>query len=362
VEERDLEAGRRLTHWRQSVPIASWLYALGVARFAVHHAGLVKGVPHQSWVFPEHREEVVPAFEATGRGQLEFLSERVGPYAYEKLAHVVAAGLKGGTEHASAIFYGEESVTGRRIVGLVAHEVAHQWFGNAVTEADWDDVWLSEGFATYFQKLYTEHAEGRDAFAAEMKASREKVFELERKHPDTPVVHRNLGDTRQVLNGLVYDKAGWVLHMLRRRVGDDAFWSGIREYYRRFRNAHATSDDFRQVMEGASGQALGPFFDQWLRRSGIPRLQGSWRHDARRQELVVDIAQAQPGEPYGLPLDIAIVAGDGVRRLEKASLAPERRATLRYAAEKAPRSVVLDPDTWLLAEGLEAPLAPSPRR
>ena len=83
--------------------------------------------------------------------------------------------MKGGTEHASAIFYGEESVKGRSIVELVAHEVAHQWFGDSVTERDWDEVWLSEGFATYFALLYLEHAQGRDAFVAGLRLSREKV-------------------------------------------------------------------------------------------------------------------------------------------------------------------------------------------
>jgi len=348
VAERDLTEGRRLTHWRQSVPIVSWLYALGVARFAVHHAGEVKGVPHQTWVFPEHQDEVAPAFESTGRGQLEFLSERVGPFAYEKLAHVEAASLKGGTEHASAIFYGETSVTGHPIVGLVAHEVAHQWFGDAVTESDWDDVWLSEGFATYFQKLYTEHAQGRDAFVAEMKASRETVFVLTGKYPDKPVIHPNLDDMTQVLNGLVYDKAGWTLHMLRGLVGDDAFWRGIREYYRRFKDRHVRTDDFQQVMEEASGLALRPFFDQWLRRSGVPRIEGSWRYDRAQKQIVVELAQTQPGEPYRLPIDIGI-GGLPTARVEHVLL-EQVRATFRFAATEEPTAVMVDPSTWLLAE------------
>lgn len=349
VEERDLPGSRRLTHWRQSVPIVSWLYALGVARFSVHHAGTVKGVPLQSWVFPEHRDEVAPAFEITGREQLEFMTEHVGPYAYEKLAHVEAAGLKGGTEHASVIFYGEESVTGRPIVGLVAHEVAHQWFGNAVTEGDWDDVWLSEGFATYFQELYTEHAQGRDAFVAELRKSREKVLELEKKHPDTPVIHRNLEDMTRVLNGLVYDKAGWTLHMLRGRVGDEAFWRGIREYYRRFRDGHARTDDFQKVMEEASGHEIGPFLDQWLRRSGVPHIEGSWGYDTARRQIEVELVQTQPGEPYRLPVDIGIGGATGAFRVESVLL-EQARTTFRFAADKEPATVLVDPSTRLLAE------------
>ena len=123
-------------------------------------------MPLESWVYHQDRDRIVPALETPARRVIEFYSDHVGPYPYEKLAGVQAAGVGGGIEHASVIFYGERSVFGRDITGLVAHEIAHQWFGDAVTERDWDDVWLSEGFATYFALLFTEHDSGRDAFVA----------------------------------------------------------------------------------------------------------------------------------------------------------------------------------------------------
>ena len=124
-----------------------------------------------------------------------------------------AAGLGGGTEHATVIFYGEKGVASGN--APVVHEVAHQWWGNAVTERDWDDVWLSEGFATYFTLLYTEQFDGRDAFVRGLRSSRDRILQLEKKTPDTPVIHRNLSDMRRVLNQFVYQKGGWTLHMLR---------------------------------------------------------------------------------------------------------------------------------------------------
>ncbi len=197
-EETDLGDGRRLTHWKQSVPIASWLNALGVAQFTSHHAGLVKGVPLETWVYHQDRDAVVPALENPARRVLEFFSEHIGPFPYEKLAGVQAAGISGGMELASAIFYGERSVSGRGVDNLVAHEVAHQWFGDAVTERDWDDVWLSEGFATYFALLFLEHDRGRDAFVAGLKRSREIVLATEKRNPHLAVIHDNLADMRQV--------------------------------------------------------------------------------------------------------------------------------------------------------------------
>src|SRR6185503_10652625 len=176
----------------------------------------------------------------------------------------------GGTEHASAIFYGQASVANRPATNLVAHEIAHQWFGDSVTERDWDDVWLSEGFATYFTMLNTLHWEGREAMTASLVRSRSTVFMTEKRLPGVAVVHNNLADMSRVLNQLVYQKGGWVLHMLRGQVGTEKFWAGIRDYYRRYRDGNASTADFRRVMEENSGQDLGWFFEQWLYRAGSP--------------------------------------------------------------------------------------------
>src|SRR5689334_9443279 len=207
-EQRDLGDGRRLTHWRESVPIASGLNAIGVAQFSVRHAGAVKDVPLQSWVYPQDRDAGVVMFEEPARKAIEFFSERIGPYPYEKVANIEAPGFTGGTEHASAIFYGEKAMAKRPANGLVAHEIAHQWFGNSVTESDWDDVWLSEGFATYFAALATEHYDGRDAFVASMKRSREQVFKTELAMPGVAVVQEK--PWKGIPNAIVYQKGAWV--------------------------------------------------------------------------------------------------------------------------------------------------------
>jgi aminopeptidase N len=347
VEERDLDGGRRETHWKQSVPIATWLYAIGVARFSAHHAGTVAGVPLQTWVFPQDRVTGRALFEPLSARVMSFFVDRIGPYPYEKLANIQAAGMSGGMEHATAIFYGEKEVADGR--GPVAHEIAHQWFGNSVTERDWDDVWLSEGFATYFDLLFTEHDEGRDAFVERLRRTREQVLQLERKSPQTPVIHDNLQDMERVLNGLIYQKGGWTLHMLRYLVGDAAFWSGIRTYYRQFQNGHASTADFRAAMEDASDLNLGFFFDQWLRRSGVPRLEGEWRFEPAKKQVDVTIRQTQPGDAFRLHFELGIVGPDG--RMTRHKVGTDRKLE-RYSlpADGEPRSVVIDPGVALLYE------------
>jgi aminopeptidase N len=342
-EERDLGDGRRLTHWKQSVPISSWLNAIGVAQFAAHHAGTVRGIPLQTWVYHQDDQAGIVTFEEPARKALQFYIDHIGPYSYEKLASVQAAGLGGGTEHASEVFYGEASVTGRPATALVAHEVAHQWFGDSVTEKDWDDVWLSEGFATYFTLLSTEHYEGRDAFVAGLKRSRTNVFATEKRMPGVAVAHNNLSDMSKVLNQIVYQKGGWTLHMLRGQIGDDKFWAGIRDYYQRYRNSNASTADFRRVMEEDSGADLGWFFDQWIYRPGSPVVEGTWHYDAAAKKVIVDLAQTQPGAAYRLPLEIA--AG----KLEKIEF-NQKQQHFEFDAESEPASVALDPNTWLLMD------------
>jgi aminopeptidase N len=347
-EETDLGNGLRLTHWKQSVPIASWLNAIGVAQFAVHHDGLVKGIPHQTWVYHQERTIGPAWFETRSRQAMEFFSEHIGPYSYEKLANVEAAGFGGGTEHASAIFYGEKSILERPDTGLIAHEIAHQWFGNSVTEKDWDDVWLSEGFATYFTLLVAEHYDGRDAFVAGLKRSREQVFVLEKQMSGVAVLHSNLADMKKVLNRIIYQKGGWTLHMLRYQMGTEKFWAGIRDYYQRYRNGSATTEDFRRVMEEHSGLELSAFFQQWLARAGSPVVEGGWRYDATTKRIVIELAQTQPGGAWRLPLEIGVTL-DGATKLEKIELT-QKQQRFEFAAEKEPATVTLDPNTWALMD------------
>lgn len=349
IEQVDLPGGRRRTHWKQDVPISPWLHAVGVARFAVRHVGLVRGVPLEYWVFPQDAEKGFALFDKDARRSFEFYSDYVGPFAYQKLAHVEAAGMGGGTEHASAIFYGEKGITAG--AGPVVHEVAHQWFGNAVTEHDWNDIWLSEGFATYFTLLYTEHAEGRDAFVDGLRRSRVTVLQLETKLPNTPVVHVNHDDAvREPTNQLVYQKGAWMLHMLRAQVGTETFWRGIRAYYRQYMNATTSTDEFRRVMEQASGQDLRWFFQQWLNRSGVPAVSGTWRYDPATKEVVVTVRQTQAGDPFRLSLGIGVVAASGGLPNVRQMAIEGRETTLRIPVAGEPAAVVLDPDVTTLAE------------
>ncbi len=350
AETRDLEGGTRLTHWKESVPVASWLNNIGVAAFAARRFDTVRGVPLESWLFPRDREAGIGTFEEPMRQAVAFFSDFAGPYPYERLAGVEVSRMGGAMEHASEVFYGEKNVTGQPALALVAHEVSHQWWGDSVTESDWDDVWLSEGFATYFAALAQEHYLGGSAFSEVMSRSRNAILAMETTTP-VPVIHDNLPEIRggQAPVGLVYQKGAWFLHMLRSLLGSGKFREGIRSYYRRYRDANASTSDLETVMEEVSGERLDWFFDQWLHRAISPSIIAQWSYNGARKRLLVELNQTQKGAPYRLPLKLAVSMPGLSKRivplvLESASLKVE------IECEKEPSAVALDPFVEVLME------------
>ena len=352
AEETDLTGGMRRTHWKQSVPISPWLFVVGVARFAVQNLDEFNGVPVQTWVYARDRDAGFYDFAVPTMEVLHFYDEYVGPFAYEKLANITSPATGGGMEAATALMYGENSVTGERSVrwrNVIIHEIAHQWFGNAVTESEWDDVWLSEGFATYFTLLFREHAYGRDDFVAGLKEAADRVWRWYDENPDYRIVHDDLDDMSRVTSVATYQKGAWVVHMLRERLGDEAFWRGIRAYYARHFNGTATTDDFMQAMEEASGDDLQGFFDQWLRRGGNPSLQGSWSYDAGAGVVNIELRQVQEGDPFVMPLDVGVYA-DGEARPAQVTTVEVDQTYHRFEIPVAgePGDVLLDPGTRAL--------------
>lgn len=354
MEETDLTDGNRITHWKQSVPIASWLYVLGVAQFAVQRVDVFDNKAIETWVYSQDREKGFYDFAVPTKSVLEFYSSHVGPFAYEKLANIQSNSVSGGMEAASAILYSESSVVGDRNLrwrNVVIHEIAHQWFGNSVTEYDWDDVWLSEGFATYFTLLFIEHEYGRDAFITGLSDSKRQVDAFHEKNPGYTIVHDNLKDMDKVTSSHTYQKGSWTLHMLRGIMGEDAFWNGIRAYYNKYQNANATTSDFRKEMEEASGRDLKIFFDQWLYKLGALKLAGSWKYDKKKKEVIIRLDQVQTdGSLFMMPIPVAIHFPGTQQPLMKTVDVKERTNVITIPVESNPERIVLDPGSWVLMD------------
>ena len=354
VEESNLVNGERLTHWKQSVPIATWLYVLGVAKFAVQYVDRFDGKSIETWVYPQDRDAGFYDFAIPTKKALEFYSDRIGPFSYEKLANIQSNSVSGGMEAASAILYGENSVVGdrnERWRNVVIHEIAHQWFGNAVTEYDWDDVWLSEGFATYFTLLFIEHQYGKDAFMEGLASSKKRVDEFQRKNPAYRIVHDNLSDMSKVTSIQTYQKGSWILHMLRGVVGTEVFWKGIRAYYKRYKDSNATTADFQREMEEASGLDLQQFFQQWVYQSGALKYKGSWEYDSGKKEVVLRLDQVQTdGSFFKTPLEVGIYGSKDQKSKIKRVQLNEKSNTFAFSVDFEPERLILDPHFLVLME------------
>ena len=342
----DLGGGRRRTEWRSRAPVATKVMAIGVARFARRREATVDGVPIETWVYPQDREAGLRAFAPAARVVGTF-ERRLGDYPYAKLANVQTTTRWGGLENAGNVFYDEDAIDREDgIEGLIAHEVAHQWFGDSVTESDWPHVWLSEGFATYLTACYLDWTYGRDRFREQMDAARERVLRYLEQAPDSVIVPEAVPDPRRLLSPNVYQKAAWVLHMLRGEVGDGTFWKGMRTYYQRFRDRNASTADFAAVMEEVSGHRLDRFFDQWLRQPGVPELEIEWSYDAAASTVRLQVRQLGP-TIYRLRLDVEAVLADGSSVRGRIDVEGER-TTATVSVPAPPERLWIDPDGWLL--------------
>lgn len=352
LEESGLGNNTRLTHWKQSVPVSCWLYVLGVADFAVKYVDRFEGKSIETWVYPKNREAGFYDFDEPTKKVLEFYSYYIGPFAYEKLANIQAASVSGGMETSSAIFYAENLVNGKRderTRDVVIHEIAHQWFGNAVTETTWDDAWLSEGFATFFTLLYIEHAYGKEAYTNGIIKAKKSVFDMAVKMPGFSIISPRTAEKEPVTTGITYQKGAWVLHMLRNLVGEENFQKGIRSYYAKFYNANATTDDFRIAMEAASGKDLNSFFKQWLYQPIHPVINANWQYDAAQKTMTIALAQTQPGEiVFDVPVEIGCYQqGSGTPTIYTIHLT-QKNQVQTFSVDGEPALVVFDPGNKLL--------------
>jgi aminopeptidase N len=341
-EERPLPNHLKLTHWKESAPLSPKIMVISVAGFVIDHPGDAMGVPVWNYVFPENKEIGFKAYSYPLQ-ILPFYITHIGPYPFEKCGNVQSMTQFGGLENASAISYFENSVNSPGVESLMAHEIAHQWFGDCATETKWEHLWLSEGFATYMTHCYLENKYGLDTLKKGMSKDRTATISFEKKQM-TPVVDTSIkGDYMQLLNPNSYQKGGWVLHMLRRRVGDSLFWKGISSYYATYRNRNANSEDFEKTIETVTGQDLHTFFHQWLYTPGHPHIRINWKYDPDKKALVIDLTQTQD-QLFEFPLEYS---ADG--NLYHVDIS-NKTTHLELPLPEPPKHITPDPNVNLLAD------------
>jgi aminopeptidase N len=348
--------------YTEARPIPPYCMIIAVGEYAQSEPTTKAVTPLAYYVPQTDRDYAVQGFSAAPDA-LSLFSERVAPYPYEKLALIVGATRFGGMENSSAIVFASNLFEERKdaqmssrfnirrgLEEVTAHEIAHQWFGDSITESTWSDLWLSEGFATYFAGLVIEQYDGKDAFRDYMKRAADTYFRYERERL-APIHDTETEDLFKLLNPNNYQKGAWVLHMLRGLLGDANFFKGIRAYYLAHKDRNVTTEDLRAALEQASGMDLKEFFARWVYASGHPRYEVSWTWQASRGQsgtLTIQLRQTQTDAPFLTPLPVEITTAKGTQR---STLKPtSKETTIRIPLSSQPTDVRIDPDESVLKE------------
>ncbi|MBD3336546.1 MAG: hypothetical protein GF355_13620, partial [Candidatus Eisenbacteria bacterium] len=379
---RDEESGTTTTAWSSAYPISTYLVSVAVSNYVFWEESYTSAAgvtfPLHYYAFPEDSADAREDWSVLAEA-MEIFEELYGPYPFslypefrEKygMAEVHFGGLA--EEHQTITSYGNRFVTGdHRYDHIVAHELAHMWFGDAVGLAEWTDMWTKEGAATYSEALYLEQLALRRTGSPDSAQVRLTTAMADRSWNRIEGVLADPAPDRYWYTPLTYYKGAWVFHMLRFVMGDELFFEGLRHHLETYRYENASTADLQRSMEEAYGGFLTEFFDQWVYGTGRPRVGYDWRvaPDGGAWTVRVDLQQTQPGIIFTMPCDIAFIAGQEETR-DRFELRGAQQS-VAFTVPFQPDSIVFDPDGWLLAEFsplagpvslvLDAP-APSPVR
>jgi aminopeptidase N len=346
--------GTRTFDWKMDQPLTTYLLSVDAADFNVYHDKL-GNLPVDYYVLKEVNEETARRVLGKTPRMIEFFNRVIGtPYGYPKYAQICMPEFGGGMEHTSAttltdtILVDPIATLERDADSLVAHELAHQWFGDLLTCRDWSNLWLNEGFASYFDPLFTQYDRGEDAFRIQMAEVLGGYLGSDSQYR-RPITETRYEDPWGMFDPVTYDKGACVLHALRGLVGEDAWWKGIQLYVKTHKDQVVSTSDFQADMETASGRDLGWFFDQWVHKAGHPELAARWRYEPDDKTLRLTVEQTQTVDAatplFRLPTTVEVTDDAGPRLV--AIVIDGKSQEFVIPAATRPRMVRIDPLGWL---------------
>ena len=340
-------------HWKQDLPHSSYLIMLAAGAYTVLHdtAGTV---PLEYYVYPDRAADAKASFAETP-AIMKFFSMRTGfPYPWAKYAQVAIADfMYGGMENTSATTLIDDGVqldartrVDQNAVSLIAHEMAHQWWGDVVTCKDWRHLWLNEGFASYFDPLYFEWSRGRDEFDFHMYQDQQSAINTDRSLGRKPIV--SVGS----YSSNVYSRGADVLHMLRHVLGDSLFFRALHHYIGKNKFAPVETNDLKNAIEESTGQNLYWFFDEWLYKAGHPVFDVSYRWNDTLKAVLMSVRQTQQQDSltgvFRVPVDIEITTRSGSATYPVALYSAD--TMLSFPCREKPSLVIFDKGNWTLKE------------
>jgi aminopeptidase N len=350
VDVKNEADGTKTWDWKLSKPLSTYLIS-AIAGDFVEQKESWRGIPLR-FVVPRSEESKIAATFPRTKEMLDLFSEKLGvPYPWPQYAQTsVDDFVAGGMENTSATTLSTSDLIHPLLVAeqlngsddVYSHELAHQWFGDLVTCKDWGNLWLNEGFATFFEHYWMEQHYGADDAAYEYWRDRNGWFQQTRLYP-VPILNRNFTDSVEYA-GNVYDKAGWALEMLREKLGDADFFLGLHHYLEQYRGQNVVSPDLQKSIEEATSTNVDQFFHQWIYRAGAPKFAVSYSYDSAAKQAKLDVKQTQKIEGlvrlFDVPIDIEIATASS-RHTFPVEIS-EADHSFSFAVDGPPLMVVFD--------------------
>ena len=340
------DGDKNIFFWKEKYPITTYLVSLAIYPYTIWSEQYISSISNDTmaiehYVFPDRYESSFSNYSLTGE-MISFFSGLFGEYPFikEKYGH---ADFKwsGGMEHQTLSSMGSSSQN------LIVHELGHSWWGNLITCKTFNDIWLNEGFARYCQALWVEHINGKEAYFSFMN---DYAY-----YGGGSIYVENPSSNSQIFNSnLSYNKASWVLHMLRRKVGDDTFLEILKSYASNDTLAYgaASTADFQKISEDISDQNLELFFQQWIYEEGYPKYEMSWWHDGNAT-YKVKIDQIQSSGLFSMPIDLNFSGSIGPLLIDTTIVVENNSLNHLYEISGLNfivENVTLDPNNWILKE------------
>src|SRR3984957_11047512 len=342
--------------WRESVPSSTYLITVVAGEFdEVKQAW--HGLP-VTYYAPKGRGDRLAANYERTPAMIELFSKKLGvEYPWEKYSQAMVDDfVAGGMENSSATTNTAESLRNPKLIGeyptdedeLISHELAHQWFGDLVTCKNWGNIWLNEGFATFFETVWTESHYPKDQAAYDMWNAGREWFANSELY-EKPIVRFDFDDSNE-FDGNAYGKGGWALYMLRHQLGDDAFWRGLKHYLEVNRGKNVVTADLVKAIEESTHVSVDQFFHQWVYGAGAPKFDVAYTYDSVKRQVALTVKQTQKVEGsvgiFSVPVDVEITTLSGPK-LYPMKVTKDAE-TFTFPSDAAPLMVLFDKGGYVL--------------
>lgn len=348
-------------HWKMFQRHSLYLVCIAVGRFSQIKDGSYNGAPIIYFCERGREEDVKRGFGKTPE-VLKFFSEKTGlKYPYEKYAQIAAHEFGGGMENTTCTINTDVSLIDKRAAldvdfdGLVAHEAAHQWFGDYVTCKDWSQAWLNESFATYFDALFVQHDKGENEFYYEMYENAQIYFSEDREKYRRPIATNIYNFSWSLFDRHLYQKGSCILHFFRSVLSDELWWKAINYYLNKHKLGSVETQDLSAAILEATGKNFQPYFDQWIYKSGHPEFKITYGWDSKKSQAHAWLLQKHTVSAdvplFKIPLEFYfLVNGKEYRFSEKIE---KREHNFKYKLPAEPQVVMVDPNYTLLLKKVD---------